>query len=420
MTSNGSDILGAITSIFWRKVTPGDFFNIERTTDAGPQGGGGQLYIDIPLSDQVGRLSPESFGRFFTGEPLAENSVDWGPIPLTVYTASSPVIQHSLLLTPRRGPNRRYRIANQNRQAAGGQRHPAWSPERGFPQAPDDIATRRDDRIPDLGHLKVFIAGTDRREFLAGYVNSATMPASWPRGTGLETLFRRNMDVAADGIIEINAESELTPRLLSEVSTPPREEPRHQVSYPVSRARVVPHSAPDLRPRSATPLSKDKDAVRRADQIGVAIPHAIRASEAEDWVERHLRERYGHQNIQRIGHTDREKVTLPDGDIPGADFIVLAPGTEQPERFVEVKSATKSLPPSVRLTAAELRRAKRCAAEGIPFEIWIVVFGQGSTTHTIVHNFEGVAVSLTIDELPSIEVLVKPDDDPGILEADTD
>ena len=46
--------LVGIDSIWHRKITPGDFFNIERSSTAGPSSGGGQLFIDIPNSVREG------------------------------------------------------------------------------------------------------------------------------------------------------------------------------------------------------------------------------------------------------------------------------------------------------------------------------------------------------------------------------
>ena len=185
---------GSVRSVFWRRVTPGDFFNNERTREAGPAGGGGQSYIDIPLG---GSISLHEFGNFVRGQPLDDDDSTWPHIEIQAFSASTPTIAAApLVLTPRRGKNRRYRIANQNRQAPGGSRHPAWSSDRGFPKAPDDVSSPTDPRMPDLSYLKVFLARTDAGEFLAGYSNSATMPpTSWPRGIGLETLFEPNASV---------------------------------------------------------------------------------------------------------------------------------------------------------------------------------------------------------------------------------
>ena len=56
-----------VESVFWRRVTRGDFFNIERAAGAGPQSGGGQLYIDLPLG---GSVTLQDFGNFFFGKRI--------------------------------------------------------------------------------------------------------------------------------------------------------------------------------------------------------------------------------------------------------------------------------------------------------------------------------------------------------------
>ena len=46
--------LVGIQHVWHRQITRGDFFNIERTAGAGPQSGGGQLFIDIPNTVREG------------------------------------------------------------------------------------------------------------------------------------------------------------------------------------------------------------------------------------------------------------------------------------------------------------------------------------------------------------------------------
>ena len=178
-------IAEVVRSVFWRSMTKGDFFNIERAREVGPSGGGGQLYIDIPLG---GGVSPEEFGNFVNGVPLHPDDSSWAPYDIQAYSASLPLVVAPLTVTPRGGQNRRYRIANQNRQASGEQRHPAWSADRGFPKAPDDVSSLSDPRMPDLSFLKIFIARTESGLFLAGFTEKESMPGGWPRGIGLEVL----------------------------------------------------------------------------------------------------------------------------------------------------------------------------------------------------------------------------------------
>ena len=401
MISDAEGSSGIVRSVFWRKVTPGDFFNIERTAEAGPAGGGGQLYIDIPLG---GSISLQDFGNFVGARPLESDDSNWKPFRIQVYSVSSPVVAAPLILTPRRGNNRRYRIANQNRQAGGGHRHPAWSADRGFPQAPDDVSSRADSRMPDLSFLKIFIARTDRGEFYAGYTNSATMPSNWPPDADLEVLFKLNAQVKADGIIHIPADLQLSPGRLGELIASPLE-PGTIMEEPYPEARVVRRSTATRPARDRDRGTRQEPASPRSDPLETITIQAPRASEAEDWVESRLSETYGHHRVRRIGHTELETIPLDDGYLPGADIIVTAPESQHPERFIEVKSAVGALPPSIRLTASELARAKNCANEGLPYDIWVVVFGESSLP-TIIADFERHARNLTIDDLVSLEIQI--------------
>lgn len=401
MTSGAEGPVGFVRSILWRRITLGDFFNIERAAEVGPSGGGGQRYIDIPLG---GSLSLEDFGNFIRGTPLEADEAAWGDFELQAFSASDLTVVAPLLFTPRRGNNRRYRIANQNRQVTGANRHPAWSAQSGFPQAPDDVASRDAVGVPDLSLLKIYIARTDRGEFLAGYTNSTTMPESWPTDTGLDVLFQPNARVGADGIIDIALSIQFSTTALG-AATPSRAETgRRPVDAASLRARVVRRSiAPPATRSQGSTAASTETAVPRPDPTELQALQAPQASRAEDWVEARLHDSYGHDRVQRIGHTDLEREPLADGYLPGADFIILGPDAEEPERFVEVKSATGSLPASIRLTASELQRAKHCAGGDAPYDIWLVVFDGDQTTSAVIPDFQETALELTIEDLVSVE-----------------
>ena len=403
MTDSAEGPTGVITSVFWRRVTPGDFFNIERGASAGPASGGGQLYIDIPLGSGI---SLQDFGNFVSDALLASDDSSWNTIEIQAYSVSAPVVTAPLTLTPRRGGNRRYRIANQNRQAIEGQRHPAWSASRGFPLAPDDVSSSTDSRMPDLSFLKIFIARTDLGEFLAGYTNADTMPTSWPQGSGLEILFERNAQVGADGIVQIATDFQLNAASLSGLVTLLSGQSNATTEGSQQRARVVRRSVATPQSRRSGAGAMIQPAAPRSDlaeTISIQAPHAF---EAENWVENRLRQVHGDHWVRRIGHTNLEVVPLDDGYLPGADLIIFDPETQCPVRFVEVKSASGSFPTSVRLTASELQRAKKCARADLPFDIWVVVFEESSVEASVITNFEQDAVNLTIDDLVSLDVQI--------------
>jgi hypothetical protein len=76
--------------------------------------------------------------------------------------------------------------------------------ERGFPEAPDDIASVSDTRLPDLTYLKVLVARTVDDEYIAGFTNSSTIPSFLPGGEGLEVLFEPRRRNPSAGLIEFD------------------------------------------------------------------------------------------------------------------------------------------------------------------------------------------------------------------------
>ena len=175
--------LVGIQNIWHRQITPGDFFNIERSAAAGPESGGGQLFIDIPNAVREGLFTMLSLE--------APDDVN-GHWPLGVVNAKvigSPNVSSTLHFDLNRRNDRRYRIRNQNRQSGGSERHPAWTADNGFPRAPDDIETRlqAEPYIEDGVHI--FIVKALPGEYYAGFTRGTAKPATWPSGGGLEALF---------------------------------------------------------------------------------------------------------------------------------------------------------------------------------------------------------------------------------------
>ena len=178
--------LVGIESIWHRQVTPGDFFNIERSGAAGPQSGGGQLFIDIPnvvregLFTMLGLEAPEDVNG------------EWPPGIVDARVIGNPNVSSTLHFDLNRRNDRRYRIRNQNRQSAGSERHPAWTSANGFPEAPDDVQTRVQAE-PYLGPgVQIFLVRALSGDYYAGFTRGTEMPDFWPGGVGLEALFNPN------------------------------------------------------------------------------------------------------------------------------------------------------------------------------------------------------------------------------------
>lgn len=167
-----------IRQVFWRAVTPADFFNVERNRQAAPSGGGGQSYFSISFSG----LTYDELGAFLGVSPPSLIGTTRPTLNLEdVGVIDSPQLTAALTFAPRYQPPQaddRYRITRQNRQYQN--RHPAWTPARGFPRAPDDVLSSHDPRMPDLTYLKIYVARLDDGSFRAGFVNSGVALAGLP------------------------------------------------------------------------------------------------------------------------------------------------------------------------------------------------------------------------------------------------
>lgn len=118
-----------IDRIFYRRLTDADLFNIEKGQAAVQgQGGASQTYIDIPAS-----VVPALFEMLHATTPPEARM----PVSVEAQVIGSPGDKGILEFAPRykkADGDGRYRITKQNRQFAGGARHPAWTAARGFPR----------------------------------------------------------------------------------------------------------------------------------------------------------------------------------------------------------------------------------------------------------------------------------------------
>jgi hypothetical protein len=189
-----------VEMVFWRAITAADFFNVERSRQAAPLGGGGQSYISISFSG----LTHEELGAFLQVVPPSLIATERPTVPLDVRVVDDPEVRAPLVFAARYRPPRRddrYRITRQNRQFQ--RRHPAWTRERGFPEAPDDVLSSGDPRLPDLANLKVYVVRTDEGDYLAGFVNSSERPAGFPADPRLDALFQPFELHRSAGLIEL-------------------------------------------------------------------------------------------------------------------------------------------------------------------------------------------------------------------------
>ena len=118
--------LVGIQHVWHRQITRGDFFNIERTAGAGPQSGGGQLFIDIPNTVREGLLTMLGL------EAPADVDGTWPAGEVDAKVIGHPTESGTLRFGLNRRGDHRYRIQNQNRHTANAERHPAWTAAKGF------------------------------------------------------------------------------------------------------------------------------------------------------------------------------------------------------------------------------------------------------------------------------------------------
>ena len=123
---------------------------------------------------------------------------------------------------------------------------------------------------------------------------------------------------------------------------------------------------------SAPPTDHSRRArwAARRTRLAIVIDPVL-SERAEDLAEeRVLQAQYGARLI-RAGHRSGERIALPDGMVPGADFYVLN-DANAPVEFVEIKSVVGNLPFEVVFTRAEYLRALRCAQSALAYRLILV------------------------------------------------
>lgn len=191
--------INPLAGVWYKRLTPADFFNIERHADAGPAGGGGQTYIDLP-SDARDAL-------FHLLQKPLPTSDDWP----SGFTIQARAIGNPNLVAPLsfdyRGAavGHRYKVSNQVRQREDSQRHPAWTRDLGFPTAPDNIGDLEEAAQFVGPGLTIYVARLMDGTYYAGYVKGLELPAGWP--TELQPMFTDSTGyIAVDAPADLPAE----------------------------------------------------------------------------------------------------------------------------------------------------------------------------------------------------------------------
>lgn len=173
-----------IDRIFYRKINPSDFkklYDIDR-----PATGGGQTYLE------AAGISNESLVDFLSIAEKNDSPKDQRyTYTAKVYTLGNIAQFENLEFAPR--TNRaNYKISRQTLR----HKHPAWSPQNGFPVPNTDPITGAYTSVGNfvgiIDDLVILIIRTSYCRYYASFINTSTMPAGWPTGIGLESLFSGN------------------------------------------------------------------------------------------------------------------------------------------------------------------------------------------------------------------------------------
>lgn len=109
-----------IKSIWWRRVTGNDLYNIEKPLPPGPKG---QLHLDVPNVPAL---------HTFFGIKHSSDSDTWQSIEIELRVFRDPSVIRQVTFRPR-PKNNRYDIQRQNINSESSERHPAWTSAYGWP-----------------------------------------------------------------------------------------------------------------------------------------------------------------------------------------------------------------------------------------------------------------------------------------------
>jgi len=157
-----------IQKVWWRRITSNDLYNIEKPLPPGPKG---QLHIDIPNV-------PELLRFFSYAGPLDPEL--WPQFEISARCLRDPSVSSKLTFRPR-PKNTRYDIPQQNINAEGSERHPAWTSAFGWPPIHGLLNSTEDAASVLLeSDLRVVIFLDTDEQYYADFVLGQTLPTDWP------------------------------------------------------------------------------------------------------------------------------------------------------------------------------------------------------------------------------------------------
>jgi hypothetical protein len=157
-----------IQKVWWRRITNNDLYNIEKPLPPGPKG---QLHIDVPnvpalllFFDYAGPTDP----------------ADWPTFEISAKCFKDPNISGNITFRPR-PKNTRYDIPQQNPNAEGSERHPAWTSAFGWPRVHGLLhSTEEAAEVLSEAELRIVVLLDSENEYYADFVIGTALPSGWP------------------------------------------------------------------------------------------------------------------------------------------------------------------------------------------------------------------------------------------------
>lgn len=157
-----------VQKVWWRRITSNDLYNIEKPLPPGPKG---QLHIDVPNV-------PDLLSFFGYVGPV--DAADWPPFEVSAKCFKDPTISSRLTFRPR-PKNTRYDIPQQNLNAEGSARHPAWTSAFGWPSLQGRLrSTEEAAAILAESELRIVMFQDSEGEYYADFVRGDVLPDGWP------------------------------------------------------------------------------------------------------------------------------------------------------------------------------------------------------------------------------------------------
>jgi 5-methylcytosine-specific restriction enzyme A len=169
----------AVDQLVFRKLTDADFFNINKPSGI-EEKGGGQSYIDLPIS----AVSLSNWGEFFKG--VGKENGYSGPIwNFLVRSLGANQPPQKVTIAQRRQAS--VSIRSQKVLSSANNRVYAWRPEMtGFPK-PANPKVRS-----HIYDLHIYIARLDNGEFWAGWFQASKPEPNWPINNTLNRMFNED------------------------------------------------------------------------------------------------------------------------------------------------------------------------------------------------------------------------------------